>query len=233
MQAAPFRLPGAVGEPAGPRLPRLRRARSRAASVAPGRPRRRAPVRARDDASRGSSTYDGDLERRRRRPGGHAHARRRDRRQPRRRDRRRADAPPAGRATSSRRRSSGWPRSRCCAAAPTSCASARRRSAATIAPLKYKLNVDSLEHVAATQLDLNEIGVCDLELTEPIAFDPYTENRDTGGFILIDRITNNTVGAGLLRFALRRSHNVPLAGARRRQGRARGRCRASSRASSG
>src|SRR5437763_3061795 len=79
---------------------------------------------------------------------------------------------------------------------------------ATIAPLKYKLNVDSLEHVAATKLELNEIGVCDLELTQPIAFDPYAENRETGGFILIDRISNATVGAALLHFALRRSQNV-------------------------
>jgi bifunctional enzyme CysN/CysC len=79
---------------------------------------------------------------------------------------------------------------------------------ATIAPVKYKLNLDSLEHVAATRLDLNEIGVCAIELSEPIAFDPYTDNRDTGGFILVDRITNQTVGAGLLRFALRRSQNV-------------------------
>jgi bifunctional enzyme CysN/CysC len=78
----------------------------------------------------------------------------------------------------------------------------------TVAPLKYKVNVDSLEHVAANQLVLNEIGVCDLELDRPIAFDPYAENRDTGGFILIDRLTYNTVGAGMLRFALRRSQNI-------------------------
>jgi bifunctional enzyme CysN/CysC len=79
---------------------------------------------------------------------------------------------------------------------------------ATITPLKYKLNVNSLERLAATKLDLNEIGVCDIELDRPIAFDPYAENRETGGFILIDRITSNTVGAGLLHFALRRSDNV-------------------------
>jgi bifunctional enzyme CysN/CysC len=79
---------------------------------------------------------------------------------------------------------------------------------ATTAPLKYKLNLDTLEHVAATHLEMNEIGVCALELSEPIAFDPYIENRDTGGFILIDRITHQTVGAGLLHHALRRSHNV-------------------------
>jgi bifunctional enzyme CysN/CysC len=79
---------------------------------------------------------------------------------------------------------------------------------ATIAPLKYKLNVNTLEHVAATKLELNEIGVVDLELDRPVAFDPYDENRDTGGFILIDRITNETVGAGMIRFALRRAANL-------------------------
>jgi bifunctional enzyme CysN/CysC len=79
---------------------------------------------------------------------------------------------------------------------------------ATVAPLKYKLNVDSLEHVAATKLELNEIGVCDLELSQAVAFDHYAENRDTGSFILIDRITNETVGAGLIQFALRRSQNI-------------------------
>ena len=80
--------------------------------------------------------------------------------------------------------------------------------AATVAPLKYKLDVDTAEQIAANALELNEIGVVNLELSQPIAFDPYAENRDTGGFILIDRITNHTVGAGLLRFALRRSDNV-------------------------
>ena len=81
--------------------------------------------------------------------------------------------------------------------------------AATVAPLKYKLDVDTLDRIAANHLELNAIGVVNLELSEPIAFDSYAENRDTGGFILIDRITNHTVGAGLLHFALRRSHNVP------------------------
>jgi bifunctional enzyme CysN/CysC len=78
----------------------------------------------------------------------------------------------------------------------------------TVAPLKYKVNPNTLEHVAANRLELNEIGVCAIELAERIAFDPYVENRDTGGFVVIDRITFQTVGAGLLRFALRRSHNV-------------------------
>ena len=80
--------------------------------------------------------------------------------------------------------------------------------AATIAPLKYQINVNTLERLAAEKLELNEIGVCELELDQPIAFDSYTENRDTGGFILIDRLTNHTVGAGMLSFALRRAHNI-------------------------
>lgn len=83
-----------------------------------------------------------------------------------------------------------------------------KTATATVLPLKYKINVNTLEHVAATKLDLNEIGVCALELDRVIAFDPYKENRDMGGFVLIDRLSNNTVGAGLLHFALRRSQNV-------------------------
>jgi bifunctional enzyme CysN/CysC len=79
---------------------------------------------------------------------------------------------------------------------------------ATIAPLKHKLNIDTMAPIAATKLELNEIGVVEIELSQAIAFDPYLENRDTGGFILIDRITNNTVGAGLIHFALRRSQNL-------------------------
>ncbi len=79
---------------------------------------------------------------------------------------------------------------------------------ATVAPLKYKLNVNSLERVAATKLELNEIGVVDLELDRPVAFDPYEENRETGSFILVDRISNETVGAGMIRFALRRAANL-------------------------
>ncbi len=73
---------------------------------------------------------------------------------------------------------------------------------------KYKVNVNSLERLAATRLELNEIGVCNLSTDAPIAFDPYAENKDLGGFILIDRITNRTVGAGMMHFALRRSQNI-------------------------
>ena len=79
---------------------------------------------------------------------------------------------------------------------------------ATVSPIKYRINVNSLEHMAAKKLDLNDIGVCVLELGGAIAFEPYKQSRTLGGFILIDRLTNNTVGAGLLKFALRRSDNV-------------------------
>ncbi|HSV83633.1 MAG TPA: sulfate adenylyltransferase subunit CysN, partial [Ramlibacter sp.] len=79
---------------------------------------------------------------------------------------------------------------------------------ATVMPLKHKLDVGTLDKVPATKLDLNEIGVAAIELDRGIAFDPYDDNRDTGGFILIDRLSHQTVGAGMLRFALRRAHNV-------------------------
>ncbi len=78
----------------------------------------------------------------------------------------------------------------------------------TLSQPKYKVNVNTLEHLAAKTLQLNEIGVCNLSLDRPIPFDPYAENRDMGGFIVIDRLTNATVGAGLLHFALRRADNV-------------------------
>jgi bifunctional enzyme CysN/CysC len=83
-----------------------------------------------------------------------------------------------------------------------------RTVGATAAHPKYKVNVNTLEHTAARTLELNEIGVCNLNLNRPIPFDPYGENRDLGGFILVDRFTNNTVAAGLLHFALRRAGNV-------------------------
>jgi bifunctional enzyme CysN/CysC len=79
---------------------------------------------------------------------------------------------------------------------------------ASITTPKYKVNVNTLEQLAAKQLELNEIGVCNLSLDRPIPFDPYTDNREMGGFILIDKLSNDTVGAGLLHFALRRSENI-------------------------
>ncbi|WP_280545697.1 sulfate adenylyltransferase subunit CysN [Halomonas sp. 11-S5] len=81
---------------------------------------------------------------------------------------------------------------------------------ATVTDIKYQVNVNTLEHAAAKQLDLNGIGICTLSLNKPVAFDPYQESQDTGGFILIDRMTNNTVGAGMLHFALRRSQNIHM-----------------------
>jgi len=79
---------------------------------------------------------------------------------------------------------------------------------AAVTALKYKINVNSLQHEPAKRLELNEVGVCNLVLDRPIAFDPYAENHTTGSFILIDRISNATVGAGMIDFALRRATNV-------------------------
>ena len=83
-----------------------------------------------------------------------------------------------------------------------------RTVAATITPLKHKINVNTLEKLPAQRLELNDIGICELELDRAIPFEPYAENRALGGFILIDRLSNDTVGAGLISFALRRSQNV-------------------------
>jgi len=77
-----------------------------------------------------------------------------------------------------------------------------------LATPKYEVNVNTLEHTAARTLALNEIGVCNLSLDEQVPFTPYEEDRDLGGFIIIDRFTNNTVGLGLVRFALRRASNI-------------------------
>ncbi|MBV8783432.1 MAG: adenylyl-sulfate kinase, partial [Gammaproteobacteria bacterium] len=85
---------------------------------------------------------------------------------------------------------------------------ATRTVAATVMPLKHKINVHTLEQLPAERLELNDIGVCELELDREIVFEPYAVNRALGGFILIDRMSNATVGAGLINFALRRSQNV-------------------------
>jgi len=79
---------------------------------------------------------------------------------------------------------------------------------ATLAAPRHRVNVNTLEKQAAQQLELNEIGLCQLTLDRPVAFDPYAHNRDTGGFILIDKLSNDTVGAGLLQAALRRADNI-------------------------
>ncbi len=79
---------------------------------------------------------------------------------------------------------------------------------ASIAAPKYLVDVNTLEHLAAKTLQLNETGVCVLTLDRAVAFDPYAQNRDMGGFIVVDRLSNQTVGAGMLHFALRRSQNI-------------------------
>ncbi|MBL7493568.1 sulfate adenylyltransferase subunit CysN [Frankia sp. AgB1.9] len=83
-----------------------------------------------------------------------------------------------------------------------------RTTGISLSQLKYKVNVNTLEQVAARTLQLNEIGVCTVSADRPVAFDPYVSNRDMGGFVVVDRLSNATVGAGLLRFSLRRASNV-------------------------
>jgi bifunctional enzyme CysN/CysC len=79
---------------------------------------------------------------------------------------------------------------------------------AQISTLKYKININTLQHEPAKTLELNEVGVCNLALGKAIAADPYRQNRATGGFILMDRFTNATVGAGMIDFPLRRATNI-------------------------
>ncbi|MGV4792990.1 sulfate adenylyltransferase subunit CysN [Rhizobium sp. F40D2] len=80
----------------------------------------------------------------------------------------------------------------------------------SITNLKYELNINTLAHDAAKSLPMNGIGVCNLSLSNSIVFDAYRENRTTGSFILLDRFTNATVGAGLIDFPLRRASNIHL-----------------------
>ena len=79
---------------------------------------------------------------------------------------------------------------------------------ATVAEPKYQINVNTLDHSAAKTLELNAIGVANITTDRAIPFAPYSENRELGGFILIDKITNATVAAGLINFALRRAQNI-------------------------
>ncbi len=83
-----------------------------------------------------------------------------------------------------------------------------RTVSATVSEVKHRIDVNTQEHLAAKRLELNEVAYVNLSLDEPIAFEPYAENRTLGGFILIDRRSNNTVAAGTLDFALRRAGNV-------------------------
>lgn len=79
---------------------------------------------------------------------------------------------------------------------------------ATVQQPKYVVNVNTMEHMAARTLDLNAIGVVELTADKPLVFEGYADNRTLGGFILIDKITNATVAAGMLHFSLRRAQNV-------------------------
>ncbi len=79
---------------------------------------------------------------------------------------------------------------------------------ATVQAPKYEINVNTLEHLATKTLDLNAIGVANITTDREIPFSSYEENHDLGGFILIDKITNQTVAAGMIHFALRRAHNI-------------------------
>jgi bifunctional enzyme CysN/CysC len=79
---------------------------------------------------------------------------------------------------------------------------------ASVTAIKHKFDVNTLEHLAARKLSVNEIAFCNLATAAPVAFDPYVENRETGAFILVDRDTNQTLAAGMIRFALRRATNI-------------------------
>ncbi|WP_024513092.1 sulfate adenylyltransferase subunit CysN [Bradyrhizobium sp. ARR65] len=81
-------------------------------------------------------------------------------------------------------------------------------SSGSITAVKYKIDVNTREHLAATTLGLNEIGFCNIATALPVSFDAYGVNRRTGSFIIIDRYTNLTVGAGMIAFALRRATNI-------------------------
>ena len=83
-----------------------------------------------------------------------------------------------------------------------------RTVAAQITDIRHRVNVNTQEKLSARTLALNDIGVCHLSLGQDVAFEPYAVDRELGAFILIDRLTRATVGAGMIRFALRRAHNI-------------------------
>jgi bifunctional enzyme CysN/CysC len=83
-----------------------------------------------------------------------------------------------------------------------------RTVGAQVTEIKHKVDVNTQAELAAKHLELNEVAMCNLGLDQPIAFEPYASNRALGGFILVDRQTNGTVGAGVLDFALRRAANI-------------------------
>lgn len=79
---------------------------------------------------------------------------------------------------------------------------------ATVTSIKYQINTNTLEHMAAKQLPCGGIGVCNLSLNREVAFDPFHESPPTGSFMLLDRVTGRSVGTGMFNFALRRSQNI-------------------------
>ena len=81
-------------------------------------------------------------------------------------------------------------------------------TAMTLGRLKYRVDVNTLEQIPAKTLEMNEIGVCNISLASRMAFDPYDQDPTMGGFVVIDRMTNETVGMGLVDFALRRADNI-------------------------
>ncbi|MER9743503.1 sulfate adenylyltransferase subunit CysN [Mesorhizobium sp. M0187] len=82
------------------------------------------------------------------------------------------------------------------------------QTSATVTDLKYRVNINDFAREAAKSLEMNEVGICNISTRAPIAFDTFADNRDTGAFILIDRITNATVGAGMILHSLRRAENI-------------------------
>jgi bifunctional enzyme CysN/CysC len=79
---------------------------------------------------------------------------------------------------------------------------------ATITEIRHGFDIDTFQHTPIRQLELNGVAVCNVSLDRDIPFDPFDQNRETGGFILVDQDTSETAGAGLIHFALRRAHNV-------------------------
>ncbi len=100
--------------------------------------------------------------------------------------------------------SSGWGTLRCCRAGPIY----SNAATGSISALKYKVDVNTLAESAAKTLEQNDIGACNISLNRPIVFDAYNRNRAMGGFLIFDKLSNATVGAGLIEFGLRRATNI-------------------------
>jgi bifunctional enzyme CysN/CysC len=83
-----------------------------------------------------------------------------------------------------------------------------RTTPASVTELKHRIDVNTLDKLAAKTLELNEVGLCNLATTMPVAYDAYADNRETGAFILIDRLTNETAAAGMIAHGLRRATNI-------------------------